>query len=126
MVRPRSDERGKGRLGCLFAVLIVAFLAYIGKDFAGVYFRYYQINDEAKTQAGFAPALSDAAIRDRLVLRADSLGLVIGPKQWEIKRTRGPAEITISATYTDSVIVNLPGYYKVFRFQFTPTAKAPL
>lgn len=126
MVRPRRDEAGKARIGCLFVVLLVALLVYIGKDFAAVYFRYYQLNDEVKTQAGFAPALTDAAIRDRLVLRSDSLDIPIGPKQWQITRTRSPNEISIEGTYDDSVIVNLPGYRKVFHFHFTPSARAPL
>lgn len=126
MVTPKRDEAGKGRLGCLFVLMVVILLGYVGKDFAAVYFRYYQIQDEVKTQAGFAPALTDAAIRDRLVLKSDSLDIVIGPKQWQIKRTKSPSEITIEATYTDSVVVSLPGYHKVFRFHFTPSARSPL
>jgi hypothetical protein len=126
MVTPWRDEGGKARLGCLISLMLVAFVIYIGKDFGGVYFRYYQINDEVKTQASFAPALTDAAIRDRLVLRADSLNIPLGPKQWTIKRTKSPSEISISATYDDSVVIDLPGYHKVFHFRFTPSARAPL
>ena len=124
MVGPWRDEQGKGKLGCLFSLGVIALLIYVGKDFGTVYFRYYQINDEVKTQAGFAPALTDAAIRDRLVLKSDSLNIPIGPKQWQIMRTR--SEISISGAYTDSVVVNLPGYHKAFVFHFNPGAQAPL
>ena len=120
------DERGKGKLGCLFMVLVVALLIYIGKDFGALYFRYYQLADEVKAQASFAPGLSDQAIRDRLVLKSDSLDIPIGPREWQIQRTREPNEISISATYRDSVVVNLPGFRKVFFFNLTPSAKAPL
>jgi hypothetical protein len=120
------EESGKGRLGCLFTIMLVALLVYVGKDFAAVYFRYYQIDDEVKTQAGFAPALTDAAIRDRLVQRADSLDIVIGPKQWRIQRLKMPSEIVIEGTYADSVVVDLPLYHRVFHFHFTPGAHAPL
>ena len=126
MVTPWRDESGKGKLGCLFVVAVVVLLIYVGKDFGAIYFRYYQINDEVKTQASFAPGLTDAAIRDRLVLKSDSLGIPVGPKEWQITRTRSPSEISISTTYRDSVVVNLPGYHKVFIFHFTPSARAPL
>ncbi len=126
MVTAWRDERGKGRLGCLFALLVVALLVYVGKDFAAVYFRYYQLYDEVKGQAAFASVQTDAAIRDRLVLAADSLSIPMGPKQWDIQRTRSPNEITISGSYSDSVVVKLPGYHRVFRFQFNPSVRAPL
>ncbi len=126
MVTPWRDESGKGRLGCLFLVMLVVFLIYVGKDFGAVYFRYFEINDEVKTQAEFAPALTDAAIRDRLVARSDELDIPIGPKQWVITRTRSPSEISISATYTDSVVVDLPGFHRVYYFHLTPSARAPL
>jgi hypothetical protein len=126
VVSPWRDEQGKGKLGCLFSLGLVALLIYVGKDFGAVYFRYYQIKDEVKTQVGFAPALTDAAIRDRLVLKSDSLDIPIGPKDWQITRTRSPSEISISGTYTDSVVVNLPGYHKIFFFHFSPGARAPL
>ena len=126
MVRPGRDESGKGRLGCLFVILLVVLAVYVGKDFGAVYFRYYQLNDEVKSQASFAPGLTDQAIRDRLVSKADSLNIPLGPKQWQIKRTRSPSEISISAEYTDSVVVNLPGIHKVYYFHLTPGARAPL
>lgn len=126
MVTPRRDESGKGKLGCLFVVAVVALGIYIGKNFGAVYFRYYQLNDEVKSQASFAPGLTDQAIRDRLVLKADSLGIPLGPKEWQIERTRSPSEISISATYTDSVVVNLPGFRRVYYFHLNPGARAPL
>jgi hypothetical protein len=118
------DERGKGRIGCLVVVLLLALVVYAVKDFGAVYWRYYQIQDTVKSQASFAPGLTDQAIRDRLVAECDTLGIPLGPKQWQIKRTKG--EITISATYADSVIVDLPGWRRVFHFRFTPHAGADL
>jgi len=120
------DERGKIKLGCLFSILLVVVVIYLAKDFGTVYFRYYQLNDEVNSQASFAPGLTDQAIRDRLVSKADSLGIPLGPKDWQIKRTRSPSEISISGTYTDSVVIDLPGYHKVYYFHLTPSAKAAL
>jgi hypothetical protein len=126
VVRAWHDETGKGRLGCLFFLLLVVFILYNSKDFGTVYMRYYRMKDEVKTQTTFAPGLSDAAIRDRLVLRADSLDVPIGPKGWAIRRTRNPGEITIRGEYNDSVVIDLLAYHKVFRFHFVPSARAPL
>jgi len=126
VVTPRRDQSGKGRLGCLFVILLIVCIVYVAKDFGGVYFRYYQLADEVKSQASFAPGLTDQAIRDRLVAKADTLNIPLGPRQWQIRRTRSPSEISISATYTDSVVINLPGVHKVYHFRFTPSARAPL
>lgn len=122
MVTGRRDESGKGRIGCLFGILLVALVIYAVKDFGAVYWRYYQLVDVVKSQAAFAPGLTDQAIRDRLVLECDTLNIPLGPKEWEITRTRSPNEISISATYTDSVVINLPVYHRVFYFHFTPSA----
>jgi hypothetical protein len=126
MVTPRRGEDGKGRLGCLFGILLVVLVVYAVKDFGAVYWRYYQLSDVVKSQAAFAPGLTDQAIRDRLVLECDTLNIPLGPQQWQIKRTRFPSEISISATYTDSVVIDLPVYHKVFYFHFTPSATAGL
>ena len=124
MVTPWRDERGKGRLGCLVAILLLVGIIYVVKDFGTVYWRYYQIQDAVKSQASFAPALTDQAIRDRLVAECDTLGIPLGPKQWQVKRTKG--QITISASYADSVVIDVPGYRRVFHFQFTPHAETSL
>lgn len=126
MVTVGRDETGKGKLGCLFIVALVALVIYIGKDFGAIYFRYYQLNDEVKSQASFAPGLTDQAIRDRLVLKSDSLGIPLGPRDWQITRTRSPSEISIRASYDYSVVVKVPGYRRVFYFHFSPGATAPL
>jgi hypothetical protein len=124
VVTARPGESGKVRLGCLVAILVVAVIIYVVKDFGAVYWRYYQLEDEVKSQASFAPGLTDQAIRDRLVLLCDTLGIPLGPKQWQVKRTKG--EITISATYGDSVVIDVPGYHRVVHIQLTPHAETGL
>lgn len=126
MVRVRQSEAGKVRLGCLFTMLLVAAGVYYGIKFAEVRFRYYQIQDEVQNEADYAPTMSDDVIRRRLVARADSLGLPLGPRQWSIVRSRDPREIRIHATYDDSVVIELPGWTKVFRFTFEPQGRAAL
>ena len=126
MVAPPRSEAGKGKLGCLIVIALLVLGVYVGKDVGAVYLRAYRIQDEVKTQASFAPALSDKVILDRLVATADSLGLSLGPQQWLIKRTYGPKEITIRAAYDDSVVFSVLSWRKVYRFHFTPNAKVAL
>jgi hypothetical protein len=118
--RVRPGESGKIKLGCLFTLAIMAAIVYFGFDFAQVQMRFYRIQDEVKTRATFAPVFDDATIRRGLVAKSDSLGLPLGPRDWTVKRTYEPREITISATYTDSVVIELPGVFKVFYFTFNP------
>ena len=127
MVKRRRSEAGKARLGCLLVLLVLAFAAYYGVQYFEVRFRYYQIQNEVKTAASYAATLSNDEIRRRLVAKSDSLGLPLGRRQWDIRRsTVYPMEIVISAAYDDSVVIQLPGYVKIFRFHFTPGARAPL
>ncbi|MBI1723151.1 MAG: hypothetical protein HYR48_04510 [Gemmatimonadetes bacterium] len=126
MVRRWGPETGKTRIGCLFSLFLFVSAIYYGIQYFEVYFRYYRMQDEVKTQAQFAPTLSDDVIRRRLVARADTLGLPLGTRQWDIRRSANPREILIHAEYDDSVAIELPGYTKVIRFHFTPGARVPL
>ena len=121
MVTRGLGEAGKGKLGCLFTLALLAAGLYYGIDFLRVRFRYYQIQDEVKTQATFASALDDITIRRRLVAKSDSLGLPLGDRDWTIRRRGDPRSIFISATYEDSVVIEFPGVRKVFYFTFTPS-----
>ena len=125
MVKSRGwsgSESGKVKLGCLFTLLCIAAAFYFGIDFLHVRFRFYQIQDAVQTQANFAPALDDITIRNRLVARSDSLGIPLGPRDWTIKRTYSPRQIDIHATYYDSVVIEFPGFRKVWYFTMNPHA----
>ncbi len=126
MVSSNRSESGKARIGCLLFLLIIAGGLYFGIQFFEVKYRFYQMQDEVSNDATFAPTLDDAVIRRRLVARADTLGLPLGPKMWTIRRTASPREIFIYSAYDDSVVISLPGWTKVFRFRFEPQARAPL
>lgn len=126
MVSVRNSEAGKARLGCLFALFLLVAGLYYGIKFFEVKYRFYQMQDEVRNDATFAPTLDDQVIRRRLVAKADTLGLPLGPKMWTIRRTRDPREIFIYSAYEDSVVIQFPGVTKVFRFRFEPQARAPL
>ena len=127
MVSPWSGEAGKARIGCLLFLLLLVFVFYHSVQYFEVRLRAYRIQDEVNTEATYANTLSNDEIRRRLVAKSDTLGLPLGPRQWDIRRTAVyPMEITIHAEYDDSVVIELPGYLKVFRFHFSPGTRARL
>ncbi len=122
---PRRDrEAGKVKLGCLLTTVVFIAAVYYGIDYVGVRLKAYRMQDEVNEQASFASVIDDVTIRNRLVEQADKLGIPLGPRQWEIRRSRNPEgrRIIINGVYDDSVVIDLPGVRKVFRFTFTPSA----
>ncbi len=117
-------ESGKAHVGCLFMIFVVAVAVFVLRDVPGVYWRYYQMQDEVKAEASFAPGLTDKAILDRLVATADTLGLPLGPKDWTITRSGG--QIEIGASYEDSVALEALTWRHVLSFHFEPHARQEL
>jgi len=126
MVTHQRNRPGKSHLGCLLTILVLGAAAYIGKNVGEVYWRFYQIRDYVNEQTDFAPALSDDVIRRRLVAFSDTLGLDLGPRDWQVRRTWSPREITIEAQYEDSIVIEALGMRKVWKKQFRLRARAPL
>ena len=96
-------ERGAGRLGCLFSVLVFATLLYYGVGIGGVYVRYWQLADRMDFLATLAPSLDDATIQRRLVQKADDLGLPPAARRFTIRRYDHPPEIRIATSYNETV-----------------------
>ena len=126
MVARIGNQPGKTHLGCLFTLFVIACAVWVGVDAAEVYLRYYRLQDFVKSQAEFAPALTDDVIRRRLVAYSDTLGPSIGPKRWEINRSTAPREITIRAQYDDSVVIQVLSARKVFKVHFVLATRADL
>jgi len=126
MVARLGNQPGKTHFGCLFTLVVVAAAVWVGIDAGEVYLRYYRLQDFVKSQAQFAPVLSDSVIRRRLVAYSDTLGPSIGPKDWEIHRSALPREITIRAQYDDSVVLQVLSVRKVFNIHFVLAGRADL
>lgn len=120
MVSLRPDRRGASWLGCLVLLALVAGVLYYGAPIGHVYMRYYELQDEMHQQARFASQLTDEAIRQRLLARADSLG--IPSPVIRIYRGGRPSRITIEAHYTETVV--LPRFRHTFDLR--PRAEEPL
>ena len=121
MIPGAGSRRGSSRLGCLVTLALFAGALYYGMHIGEVYFRYFELLDEMRSQARLAPGLTDDAIHRRLMDRADHVvpGRIRG---FEVKRSDRPASITITTEYSERV--QLPFFDHVFLFR--PRAHQPL
>jgi len=122
MVTRSPRRRGGSNVGCLISLLILAVAVYYGVNIGELYWRYYQLLDEMKSQARMAPSLTDATIRRRLILEVEELGLPPDASKFTIRRSGRTQLITIETKYSESV--NLPFFRHTFRF--TPKVEAGL
>ena len=113
-----KNRRGATTLGCLLTALLLAAAGYFGLKVAQVYWNFYQYEDTMKQHIRFAETLTDEQLRERVIAKADSLGLPEDAKEVSVERevTR---HITISAEYV--VMVELPLHNRTFHF--TPRAE---
>jgi hypothetical protein len=126
MVAYARNRSGKTHFGCLFLILLAAVGIYVGVQVAEVYFRYYRLPDYVKEQVAFASLVTDDVILGRLVAYSDSLGVPLGQRDWVVRRTWSPKEITISARDQDSVRINILGLRKAFAVEFKPYRRGSL
>jgi hypothetical protein len=85
---------------------------YFGLRVGKVYWDAAQYEDTMKQHARFAETFNDRQIHDRIIAKADSLGLPEEAKDVTVARVG--RHITISADYT--VLVELPLHVRPFRF----------
>lgn len=75
MVTRGKSRRGTSRLGCVIMLAILVGGIYFGLYAAQDLLDYYRLRDAMKQEGRFATLRSDAQIKDRLRLFADSVGL---------------------------------------------------
>ena len=122
MVTGASNRRGSSSTGCLLTLLVFAAALYYGVHIGEVYWRFYQYQEEMRSQARLAPSIPDGVIRRRLLTTVDELGLPAEAQKIQIKRTARPRQITIESEYAEEV--TLPLFHHTF--QFHPHAVAGL
>jgi hypothetical protein len=115
MVSRATNRRGSSSTGCLLTMLVFSAVLYYGINIGEVYWRYYQYQDEMRSQARLAPSLNDGVIRRRLLLTVDRLGLPPEAQKIQIKRTAKPRQITIQSEYEEEV--RLPLFNHTFHFR---------
>ena len=109
MVRAR---RGASTFGCLFTALLLIAAGYFGLKIGAVYWDAAQYEDTMNQTVRFAETFTDRQIYDRVVAKADSLGLPEEAKEVSVERVG--RHVTVSADYI--VMVELPLHNRSFHF----------
>ena len=107
-----KSRRGVSTFGCLFILLLGVSTVYFGLKIGQVYWNNYSYEDGMRQQLRFAETLTDKQIYDRIVARADTLGLPEEAKDITVER-KG-RHISVSADYM--VMVELPLHNRSFHF----------
>lgn len=107
-----KNRRGVTKFGCLFGTLLLVAAVYFGLKIGKVYWDASDYQSEIKANAQGAELLTDKQIRDRIVAKADSLGLPDEAKEVTVERVG--RHISISADYV--VIVELPLHTRSIHF----------
>jgi hypothetical protein len=115
-----TRARGASTLGCLFTLIVVGAIVYFGINIGRVYWRFYEYQDDLRTEVRFAGTHTNEQIAGHLKASADSLGLPEAAGKISIRRN--DRSIAIEAEYYENV--ELPMYVKEIRFH--PHAEGPL
>jgi len=114
---PRSS--GKGNLGCLFGLLIVAALGYLGYKFVPHYVSHFELKDALNEIAVYRAAGTRGSekqtIQEEVIAKAKELGIQL--KREDIKVKQDEEKVYITVTYT--VPVELPNQVYNLNFEFT-------
>jgi hypothetical protein len=112
-----SLRRGRSSLGCLFTLLVISVLIYVGVKVGEVYWRAYEFKDAMKQEVRFAAQIPDDRMLRHLRAVADSLGLPDEAQEIQISRSKG--SIVVETQYDEEVELPLV----VRRIHFAPRAE---
>jgi hypothetical protein len=114
--RTLGAERGRIPVGCVLFLLVCAAVAYLATPVGLQAFKYYQLEDEMKTQVRFAGTWTDEELRARILDRIEELGLPgEAARRLRIERGGRPPEIRITTSYT--ITFEFPFYTRSHTFK---------
>lgn len=116
------NERGEGRLGTLFGIVVLAMFIYMGVKVVPILISVYEFRDSIEEQARFAalPRHDDEEIRRAILRKARELELPVGAKDVRVERTS--TRIDIKVKYT--VPIETPVY--TYKWDLDESLSAPL
>jgi len=112
MLRNRR-ERGEGRLGCLFGVILLLLAALIAYKMIPVKVKAADLRDAIQDEAKSAGQKTDKEILAAILQRAQILELPVTEEQVRIDRAANSIKIDVDYT----VPVEFPGYTHQWHFR---------
>jgi hypothetical protein len=114
-------ERGEGRLGTLFGLIVLALSIYLGVKVVPVMVNGYAFRDYLEEEARFAALRNrDDEVKKRVLRKAQELDLPIGAKNILINRTNTHFDIKVKYV----VPIETPVY--TYNWNFDEAIRAPL
>lgn len=115
-----SDQRGKGLLGCMLSLALMALLGYAGFQLIPLYFHANEFQTAAEREVDRAGARNadPELLRKSLMNLAAVNGIPLDAKNLRIVKT--PSQLVVEIRYF--MPVNLLGYAHLSRFEFKLTS----
>jgi len=116
------DERGEGKLGTLFGIVVLAMFIYLGVKIVPILINIYEFRDSIEEQARFAamPHHDDDSVKRSILRKAQELDLPVGAK--DVSVNRSSTRIDIKVKYT--VPIETPIY--TYKWDLDESLSAPL
>ena len=120
MMARRWRERGEGRMGCLFGLVLLLIGILVAYKMIPIKVKAAEMRDVVQDEARAAGQHSDKLILETILSKAKSLELPIEKENVEISRRAN--EITVDLKYTVPVV--FPGY--TYNWNFHHRAENPI
>jgi len=115
-------ERGEGRLGTLFGIVVVAVFIYLGVKIVPLLINVYEFRDSIEEQARFAalPRHDEDVVKHAILQKAVELQLPVGAK--DVIVNKSSTRIDIQVKYV--LPIETPVY--TYRWALDESLSAPL
>jgi len=116
-----SNEKGEGRIGLMITLIIVAVSIFLGVKVIPVRIAAYEFRDVLREEARYgAVRNSDDLVTKRILEKAAELEIPL--KKQDLKVSRTPGQMVITASYEQPIDLKVTTYV----YKFKETEKAPL
>ena len=119
-MRRSLRDRGEGRLGLLFAVIIVAYAIYVSVQFVPVYVGTYDLEETIREEVERASIKTNEQIISAVMAKAKERELPLKREQITLRRTHSKFKMSVEfATPVDFALFQ-------FDYPFKQEEEAPL
>jgi len=118
----KSGEEGKGTVGCIISIILVAIVIFLAVKLAPVYFNYYEFKgalQQTVSRAGAKSTVDDAIIQE-LIKTAENSNIALKKENIKIRRFSGQLVIEVEYSVPVSfLIMNRDLNFKLEESSFT-------
>ena len=116
------DERGEGKFGTLFGLMVLAVFIYLGAKVVPILISVYEFRDSIEEESHFAamPRHDEEVIKHNILQKARELELPVGAK--DVIVSRSSTRIDIKVKYT--VPIETPVY--TYKWSLDESLSAPI